>query len=492
MNEIYGNGSAALQHALVLHNLIFILTKRQRLILSVFFSSVGVAILISFLMSPVYQSSAQILVEREVDSEKALLFRMDLNSRGEYYDWLNAEPAIIHSYSVAKRVVRALHLDKTANTSQIAANDSVSLEKTIIAFRKNLTVENPKKSNVIDITYEAKSPQLAAAVVNEVISTYINYRSEIYDETESFRFFEKQIHLLEDRLRELEQGQAEFKQREDVLSPTEQRAILLTRLAEYEKSLTAVRTDRVGKEAKIAVIKQQLRKGQTLNIPTTEASDSPSREKHIAKLKGDLLDMEVQRERLLQRFTPQYEEVVNLDHQIAATKAQVQNEIQQIVKMEEISISAFKAEEDALQSSIRDVQDEMRAFAQKEFEFTQLSRGIDDKREVYSMLLKQREEAKISLAKMQRGVKIKVISPAVTLPDPIRPKKTLYITISILCGLFGGLSLALVVEYLDRTLKTLRSIKALGGTGKFAELPRLVSPEAHPDEPKGNGQDSIN
>ena len=225
----------------------------------------------------------------------------------------------------------------------------------------------------------------------------------------------------------------------------------------------------MGKEASLAVINQQLRSGQNLSIPSTETSDSPSQEKYIAKLRGDLLDMEIRREQLLQKFTPQYEEVVDLDQQIVATKAKIKNEIEQIVQMEEMTIKVLQVEEQLLQASIEKIQRELKEFAHKEYELSQLSRGIDDNREVFSMLLKQREEARIALAKLEHGIKIKVISPAVTPTEPVRPKRTVNVALALVAGLLAGLGLAFLVEFFDRTIDAPDELE------KLLELPALGS-----------------
>ena len=83
----------------------------------------------------------------------------------------------------------------------------------------------------------------------------------------------------------MEKRQSDFKQKKRFVSSEAHSQLLLIKLANYEKNLTEVRTSRIGKEAKLAVIKEELGKGQYFNIPSTDASDSPSREKHIAKLK---------------------------------------------------------------------------------------------------------------------------------------------------------------------------------------------------------------
>ena len=60
--------------------------------------------------------------------------------------------------------------------------------------------------------------------------------------------------------------------------------------------------------------------------------------------------------------------------------------------------------------------------------------------------LKQREEARISLAKLQEDVKIKVINPAVAGVNPVSPNKKLNVLLAILFGLIGGVGLAVGME----------------------------------------------
>lgn len=468
-----------------LRSILIVLFKRRRIILSLFFFVVATVTIGSFLMPRVFKAGAKVLVEQEIDTEKALLLRMDLRTGYDTYEWVNSELEIIKSHPVAVRIVKALQLDKKDDIKVSAADEASRFEKVVIAFQKKLHVEAARKSNVIEVSYETQYPQLAAAVVNKLIEIYVTYRSEIYNESESYKFFEEQMRIADEKLRALEKTQAEFKQQQGVLSPAEQRQIILTRIGDYEKSLTAVRTQRIGKEAKLAVIKAQRQKSKNINIPTNETSDSPSREKYIAKLKGDLLDMEVRRERLLQKFTPQYEEVVDLDKQIAATNAKIKKEITEIVNAEATSIQALKAAEATLQAAIDSTAKEIRAFAQKEYEYSQLSREIEDSREVYSTLLKQREGARISLAKLESGVKIKVISPAVVPIEPIRPRKKLNVALAIVLGLLSGVGLAFLLEKFDRSIDTPAEVEKLTGLPVLGSV-REIYGEIH----HGKGRDN--
>jgi succinoglycan biosynthesis transport protein ExoP len=455
-----------------------VLFKRKGIILTFFFTVVITVTVGSFLMPPVYEANSKVLLEREMDSEKSVLFRMNLSQGYQNEEWLNSEIEIMKSYPVAVTVVEglSLHLEKDDTRPYSEAEEKQKLEEGVKTFLKKLNVENIKNSNVVSVSYQAKDPELAALVVNDVVENYTLHRSEISDESDIYNFFKDQMQIVDDKLREVEQRQADYKMSEEVISPEVQRQILMTRLADYEKSLTEARTRRIGKESKLSVIREQISNGKEISIPAIETSDSPSREKYIAKLKGELLDLEIQRERLLQKFTPKYEEVINLDRQIEATRGKIVSEIQQIVEMEEASIRALKAEERVLQNTIRRLKNEIRDLAQKEYEYAQISRGLDDNREVYSMLLKQREETRISLAKLEKGIKIKVISQAVAPAKPVSPRKMLNVILAVFLGLFGGLGLAFMREYFDHSLSTpseLEKYTGLNVLGSVRKTPYL-------------------
>ena len=405
-------------------SLLNMLFKRGKVILIFFVSVVSTVTIASFVMTPVYRADSKLLVEREFDSEKAFLFQMSLPSSYERYNWIQSEMDIIKSHPVAVELVDSFKLDEREKMDvPITESEKIRRhDKAVERFKKHLIVDNMNESNVLEISYEDKDPQLAKAVVEKVIAAYLDHRSKITSETDAYHFFEDQMRIADTNLRELEQRQTDFKSREGIISPDAQRDILLARLADFEKSLTEVKTRRIAKEASLSVIKDHLKNGMVSNIPNTDASDSPSRERYIAKLKGELLDLELQREAMLLTFTPKFKGVRNLEHQIDVTRDKIEKEINDIISMEETSIKAQKAEERVLESTIAGLKEEIKNFAGKEYELEQLSRGIDENKEVYSMFLRQREEARISLAKLERGVKVSVVSPAFTSPDPVRPR----------------------------------------------------------------------
>ncbi len=425
------------------------------LIILFFCGIVGVVVLGSLNTTDTYRANAKFIVEKELDSEKAMLLQINVPSQYEKYDWINAEIEIIKSYPVALRVVEQLNLSKSADSKTAAepepAGQGVHFESKVKSFQRKFELDIAKNSNVIEISYQDSDPVLAARVVKTVIDTYVSYRSELYDESETYKFFEEQIQITDDKVRNLERDQSEFKRLKEMISPEAQRSIFISRLSDFEKRLSEVQTNKRRKTAILNIINDQFESGDGINLSTVESNEIPIQSTHVARLRSELLTLELERERMLQNFTEQAPQVVHLQKQIDATETKLKKETQQIIKMIELDIRTLAAEESILEQSIRNTSNEIRDLAQEEYEYLQISRGVEENREIYSMLLKQREEARISLAKLQNGVNVRVISPAVVPANPINPRTRLKIAIAVILGVVGGLGLVFFRNYLDHT-----------------------------------------
>jgi len=446
-----------------------IIYRRKKLLLSVF-AAVFLASFAVLLIPPRYQSDVKILVEKDLATEKELLFRTALSGRFTDEEWMNSEIEIIKSKPVAWMAMQAAGLLNQAGPKGTPLDSA----RVLHSFLKAVQVEKQRGGNILDIAYEAQSPEQAFRVVNALMQAYIAYRAQIHDDTEAFHFFSDQVRIADTNLREMENRLSEFKQKQGMISPEAQRQILIARLADFGKTLTDLRTQRYTREMRLAVLQRQAAMGSDDLIPSVESSDITGRDKYIAKLKGDLLDMNMARDRLLQQFKPSYEEVVNLDGQISATQQMISREIRQVIESEKWVIQSLLSEEQLLQKAIDQTNQEIKDFAEKEYQFSQYSRGIDDNRDVYSMLVKQMAEARISLAKNRKGINIKVINPAQMQRDPVKPQKTLFIFIGFFCAWILALSAVVLAEYQDQSINHAEDLEKVLGLPSLGTV-RLLS-----------------
>ena len=463
-----------------IRTLIEILFKRKVILLSCLGTSLAIGISCSLLMQPVFLASSTLLLEKEAPTEKAVLLRLNQPNYDSGYEWINSEISIMQSYPVAATAFAALQDNAPMTADSIFAGTAGDLhvDKKISRFQDNLNITGGRNSNLVEINYEHASPAFAAQAVRAIVDVYIRHRAKISKESEEYRFFEQQLDAAAERLKELEARQNDFKQNQEIISPDQQHSILLSQLADFQKSLTEVRTKRISKQSRLEVLKNQMSSGTDFSIPATETSNSPSWERHIAKLKGDLFNYELELNKLKERFAVRHSDVIQLEKQIREVKLQIAREVENILQDDELAVQALQAEEKELQAAIDKIKTEIKAFSQKEFEYNQISRGISDTEEVYSMLLRQREEARISLAKLENEVRVKTISPAIVSQDPIRPKKKLYVAFALFAGSAIGLAIILVLELLDRTIMSPEDLEKYTGLTSLGAVGEIKVPVA--------------
>ena len=473
-------------------NTIRMLAKHKKLLITIFVSIMATVIVAMFVMSPEYKASSKVLVEWDRNNEKAMLFRLNgLNGRLDY-DRMASEIEIIKSRPIAAGVVDDLKLYATGEDSSEFLRDrqlAEIREEAIEKLQRSIKVNRAKDANIVEIAYEDKDPALSALVVNHVVENYIKHRAELFKNTHAYKFFDDQIKLTAEKLDKLEADEARFLQQQRVIKPEEQSLILLKKIGDFEQALTQVRTERIGKEARLRIIKEQMVKGGDAIIPATESSNSTSRERYLSDLKSRLAQLEVELGALLTQYKPSYHLVHRKNVEIEVIRKKISAEVEQVMREEDAGIHALVAEEQEYERKISELTKQMNDLAVKRFKVEKLARGIDDNREVYSMLMKQREEARISMAKQDQVSQVKILSAAVVPFRPAKPNRPLLLTLGLLVAIVASFGTVGFIDYYDRTVKSVDDVQ------KCLDLPVLASVEEvkqpngrHHDymEPNGN------
>lgn len=468
-----------------MRDVLFVIFKRQKMIISIFLVTVATVTIGVFLTKPVYEASVKILLNREV-SESLLKMApwYPMTRKYELEEEINSEIELIKSREVIEAVLDELDQKvsvqkpsdsqdvspSSASDSEIGERDLVrSRLNRIFALQKKIVAEPVKKSDVIQIRYSCHDPQMAMDVSNAVAEKYIDYRAKIYRTSGVVDFFDEQMEITKSNLDQLELALKDYRQQEALLSYDKQEMILLSKLNEFEISLTKVRKDIISKEAKYEKIRDFMSSPLQPLVPSLEI-----REEGITfALYGRLIDLRMQLNKLLTHFTEDHREVKNLRREIDLGQAELRTEVEKVIELEESSLEILRAEESALNSTVNMLYKEVRALPEKELTVMRLQRAIEDHQGVYSMLVLKREEARISEASDRRITNISVISRA-TLPiRPIRPQKAMLLIVGCLIGLIGGFGLAFVVEYLDHSLKTNEDVEHYLNLPVLACIPEM-------------------
>ncbi|SFE99781.1 Capsular polysaccharide biosynthesis protein [Bacillus sp. OV194] len=129
-------------------------TIRKRLLIIVFITIVAVAIsgVVSyFVLTPVYQSSTQILVNQEKS-----------NKNGPDYNQVQTNVQMVNTYSVI--------IKSPAILSKVINN--LNLNTTVEELTNKLTINSEQESQVFNVTVQDPDPAMAVKIANNIADTF--------------------------------------------------------------------------------------------------------------------------------------------------------------------------------------------------------------------------------------------------------------------------------------------------------------------------------
>jgi uncharacterized protein involved in exopolysaccharide biosynthesis len=220
-----------------LRDFLNVLFKHKASILGIFVATVVTVTVGSFVIAPVYESNASLLVKIGGEyinrPEVGDMWNVMVVNQEEI---VNSEIQILTSRELVEKVITSMGI--ATIYPRIASDPPVKItpfEASVIRFSKDLTAEGVKKSSVIEVSFQHKDPKIAAGAVNMLVDFYKGKHLEVYSGPQS-SFLEKQLGDFRQRLEGSENALETFKQKHQVYSLDEQRSLLLRQRVELDTS----------------------------------------------------------------------------------------------------------------------------------------------------------------------------------------------------------------------------------------------------------------
>src|SRR6202789_2076456 len=269
---------------------IIILRKHQWLVLTFLLTVVTVVTIASFKMKPVYLAAARVEVDKE--SQNMMPFP-DSNSYDEFMDmenYLETQAKILQSETLALQTIKSLDLTRYPEfgggpnpTAWSHSGPAPQRPAILGAFLGRLSVKRVPNSRLIEVTFEAEDPQLAAQVVNVHLQNYIeqNFRSK-YDATiQASNWLSSELEELRIKVEKSEDARLAYERGNQIWQIDEKQDITTQKLADLSKAVTEGQTDLAEKEA-------LFRMAQSGNVNSLPASRDNPVVQDLLKRKADI------------------------------------------------------------------------------------------------------------------------------------------------------------------------------------------------------------
>ena len=459
------------------------IVRRRRGIVVLCVVTVTVAALVgSFLATPLYRSTATLQIERQKPDILSVreIAAVDY-SWAAYSDFYQTQYRILSSDAVARRTVERLglvsHPSFAAGASSpglyarlraMLPGTAVKVEQDPVAIAAagvlgGLEISPIRNSHLVQVSWVAPDPMLAAEIANALVDAYIGFNIEsahtTSDQASEFLVgqvgnLKREIAALEDQL----QGYGEAKQ---IVSVDDDSNITLKALSDVAARRTLAQTVLAEKEAAYRA---------ALATPSS-ALRQVLESDLIARLKEELAGLEAAYSEKSRLFKDDWPGMQQLRSKLDQSRERLAAETEDIgTNVRRSAESAYRqAQEEvrALTTLLAGQEGQAQVLKRNAVEFKNLQSEVQKKRETLAALMARQNEMALTtrLADLDAtSSNIRVVDRARPSPAPFRPNKKLNLMLALAIGLGLGIGAALFLDYLDNTI---------GGPAEIERVVRL-------------------
>ncbi|MGJ3250716.1 MAG: GumC family protein [Elainellaceae cyanobacterium] len=440
----------------------------------VFGTTVVLAALFTALQEPVYEAKAKLLIKPDratsLTGLESQIGRGDVEVLSAKSEPLSTQAEIIKSLPVAQATVEALDL-------RAANGEFIDPQK----IANGVSVKPLPGTDVLQISYQENDPELAAAVVNQVMAEYQqkNIFMNRAEAAAALEFINEQLPQTEAAVVEAEEKLRRFKEANGIIILEEESSAAVTTLSNLDREITQVQAELSEVSAQAAELRNQVGMGAQESVEMSSLSQSVGVQEALLKLQEVQSELAAERaryqdghptiatllreeERLTNLVQQRVGQVLGRDQSVAVGNLQlgeieqgliadyVQTEVQRLGLVRRLNqLSNSQATFQARKSALPELEQTHR----------ELERQLTASQTTYEALLTQLQEVEVSQNQVVGNAQ--VISEALVPAGAIAPNKKLGIAAGVVLGLILAIATAFLIDLIDKSVKTVREAKDL-------------------------------
>jgi polysaccharide biosynthesis transport protein len=469
-----------------------VVRRRRWIVLAFFLASVAIGVTLTANTPPTYRATATLKIER--DAPRILKFEEVIQETAAQQDDYQTQYKIMRARGLASRVIKEQSLDQVAElqpgdgnggwiaraiagVSQLVpvpqapppavVDDRATQSRLVDAYLDRLSVDPVRNSRLVALSFVSRDPELAARVANAAGETFISYQldQKVQATRYATSFLAEQLDKARDRLDGAERRLNQFLAKNNIIFLNGEKTgqqppdLVTQQLALLSDALLRARGERIAKQSLVA----------GLNESDMNSVPAVLRSQLIGQLKQEATALEAEYKKLGQIFKPEYPRMQQLAEKIRETRRQLELEVDRTVGALRAEYEAAVQNERELEAALVQQQSRARGLSAQMAEYSLLRRNVDAGRDLHGSLLGRLRETQISASLLTSN--LSVADRAEVPTAPWRPRKIMNLLVSLVIGLFGGLGLAFMIDYLDTTIKSAREAEKLLRVRLLGEIP---------------------
>ena len=308
-----------------LYDYLLILRKHQWLVLSFMLAVVTIVSIATFRMQPVYVATARIELDRENSNILPFQGTDSYDYMMDVENYIETQSKILTSETLALQTIRNAALGADASSEAFATGSLANQKRPseLGAFLGSLSVRRVPNSRLMDVSFEATSPLMAAQIVNAHIQNFIdqNRRSHYDATTAATSWLTDQLDELRIRMKNSEDARLDYERKNQIWELDDKQNITTQRLSEVSRQLIDAQSERMKKGA----LFEFARAGDADVVP--QIRESPG----VSELIRKRSDLTAQYSDAMNQYGPNFPKVVRLQAQLKELEQTLEREKKGVV-----------------------------------------------------------------------------------------------------------------------------------------------------------------
>ena len=488
-----------------------ILTKRRWLIATILAVCLGLAVLATVTMRPVYRATATVELNKSTSPSMDLsdLLSSQLGSSTDLTTDLQTEIAILQGDSLALAVIEKLNLRNrepfllsASEQKKWALEQNLPLDRAprtrahmLRVFHEHLKVDLVHGTRLIQLSFKAYRPDEAAQVANATIDAYKSqYLKTHYDATTATsQWLADQLSELKANVETSQRKLIDFQKKSGIVSlnmlapataagdaggAASMHSVVLAKLDALNVEATTAEANRIEKEAIYRLVKT----GNPDVIMGLSSDPLAVQSKSavlgngtglsaLTALREQRGQIEVALAQASAIYGKENRHLQDLQTQMEAVNRQIRQELIEIVHRAEADYKLAQSSEDAIRNQFVKQQHAAQDLNSDAVTLSSLTQEAFSSKKLYEDLYTKLQEANVSAG--IKATNITEIDQARPNSEPVMPKPLLFLAAGLLAGLFLGIAAAFTLESLDRTVLDPSEVEQIPGLQVIGAVPEF-------------------
>ena len=500
VNGHSGAGNGKSKQPFTLRDLVGMAFRRRRVIVLSFAGLLAGSLLAILILPPTYEAEMKILVQRDrVDPLVSTEPNVSESDRSLTLDEIASEVELFQSRDSLEKTVVDCGLYEPKNPWSLGAIElrilgalgwapdrQTRIYKAVLKMEtKDLQVIPLNASDIIKVTYQSQSPQIAAQVLKELGDLYLTKHTTIRRPQGTSSFFQQQAQQYKKQMETSEDQLVGFTKQTGVVSADFEKQVALQKINDFDLALQQTHASIAEAEKRLNTLEAE--DGNVPERVTTQVkvADNPQL---MANLKTTLLDLELKRTELLERFDPSYPLVVEVEKKISETLTSIADAEKRGMREEttdqdpthawvqtetakaKADLTGLQARASAMSGALNKLENRARMLESQSVVQQDLLRTAKASEENYLLYHRKGEEARIADALDQRKI-INAAVAEVPMPPlvPTSLPTSAKVLLALLIATLVSMGLGFLMEYLDPSFRTPEEVK------EYLEVPLLAT-----------------